>query len=220
MTEALKNYEWLINLMVTAIIAPVVLIGVKWYFKQSEKRTKLDRDEREKRSEVKWNEWKDEYRKKKLHDTNNAIKVVVENGRLRELLDADSVFIVQPHPTGRYTMCTAWLEAVRENFAFLTKDELCKHIPIGRISKLVGSLSTESFFIRNVKDATDPTAQSILATSNVEVACCKMLKDSAGNWVGSLLATNPKAELKKCAIEEAMTDASLKICQILPEIDY
>ena len=219
MTELLKSNEWLISMIVTLIVAPVTILVVKSMLKQMEARSVADRAEKAKQHSNELQNFKEEYRKFVAKNNENAIKVVVENGKLRELLDADTVFVVQPHPKGNHSMLTAHLEDVKGNLAFLTKDDRSRRVSINKVLTLVGSLSTEVFFIRQLCDATDKTAQSILAAYGVQKACCHMLRDADGTWVGTLVACNPSDKLTDCHIRMAMAGAAIIISPILPTIE-
>lgn len=193
------------------IITALGVIIMGWW-----KVTQKDRDLKADRKHA------DELKKQELkYQRRNDHSMIVYNTlhNIRVTLDADRVYIVQPHPLGNESLLTIYYEVRRPGVESMR--EAVTELPMSEVPDFCGQLHDNLFLrISDIdKQVSDPYAKSLLATHGTEQVFIKRLSDSRHDWVGSIFAEySHDPEISDEEAKEEMHRAALTIQYILPEI--
>lgn len=201
--------DWLQYL--SPIITALGVIIMAWW-KSTQKSRDL-RADREHQRELE--------RQEQRHKRRNDNSMIVYNTlhEVRIALDADRVYVVQPHPLGKESMLTIYYEVKRSGVEGMR--EAVTDLPMSDVPGFCGQLHDNLFLnISNIDEqVSDPKAKSLLAIHGTEAVFIKRLCDSRYDWVGSIFvefSRDPEVSEEEAKAE--LHRAALTIQYIIPEI--
>lgn len=159
---------------------------------------------------------KDEERKQKRRADNCGI-IFGEIWNILHELEADRVYIVQPHPLGNEEMLSIYFEVKSKGVEGM-KPKI-HGMKISDVPKFASMLVQNVFLaIRDVDKVEDPYARSLMSTSGCKSVFIKRLSDGRHDWVGSIFCefTHAPAVGEEEA-RAALHEAAVNIQYILPE---
>lgn len=140
--------------------------------------------------------------------------------QLLYILNADRVYIVQPHPLDKSIYVSTYFEVQSRGVSGI-KDDIHK-ILIQDYSASYNILKNTDFLIYdNIKDIDDVKIRSMLSYNGGKSVACKRLMDSGDRYVGSMVCEwmdSDMSEVQLSIIDE-MTRISEEIQFNLPPID-
>ena len=155
--------------------------------------------------------------KKKRRADNSAIV----HGELWETLhelQADRVYIVQPHPLGNESMISVYYESKRKGIEAM-KPRL-QHIKMSDFAVFCRELSKNLFmYITDIdKQIEDRYAKSIFSACGTSAVIVKRLSDNNHDWVGSIFVeyTND-IMVDEASARNILHETAMSIQYILPE---
>lgn len=118
--------------------------------------------------------------------SDNAMLVFGALWELMHNIQADRVYVVQPHPLGNEEMLTIYFEVKHRGV-----EPMRPHIQkmkISEVAKFASDLVKNDFlYITNISEqVTDKYAQSIFSCCGTKQAIVKRLSDNRHDWVGSI----------------------------------
>lgn len=133
-------------------------------------------------------------------------------------LDADRVYIVQPHPLGNESMLSVYFEVKRKGIEGMKQN--IQDLPIAEVAKFSSDLVRNLFiYISNIEEqVSDKHAKALFAHGGCEAAAVKRLSDNTHDWVGSIFCefTHPMT-VSEDEIKAVMHTAATNIQYLLPE---
>ncbi len=193
-----------------SIISALGTIIAAWFAYNQYSKNKL--------TDLKIEQYKQNEERKNKRRADNSSLVFGELWNILHELDADRVYIVQPHPLGNESMLSVYFEVKRKGV------ESMKHniadLPIAEVAKFSSDLVRNLFmYITNIDEqVADKHAKAIFAYGGCEAAVVKRLSDNTHDWVGSIFCefTRPMAVTEEEA-RNIMHIAAMNIQYILPE---
>lgn len=172
-----------------------------------------------KKTDAKIDQWKKEKEEDLKTQASNTTKVYGELWRLLHELDADRVYIVQPHPLSKYVYLTVHLE-VKSPGASSCRMAI-QALPIADVAQFIPNLIERDFVYYDdvVSQIKDKKMAAVLSTYGTQkVAICK-LSDDKHDWVGSLFVDYlHHNDIRPSTLREALHSTAAKIQFNLPEI--
>lgn len=160
---------------------------------------------------------KDEEAKSKRRNDNSAI-VYDELWNLLHDLNADRVYIVQPHPLGNESMLSIYFEVKRKGIEGMRTH--VQDLRISEVAKFSSAMARNIFmYVTDIeKQVQDRYAQALLSSYGTESAIIKRLSDNTHDWVGSIFCefTRPMTVSEGDA-RDILHTAATNIQYILPE---
>jgi hypothetical protein len=160
---------------------------------------------------------KDEEAKSKRRNDNSAI-VYDELWNLLHDLNADRVYIVQPHPLGNESMLSIYFEVKRKGIEGMRTH--VQDLRISEVAKFSSAMARNLFmYVSDIeKQVQDRYAQALLSSYGTESAIIKGLSDNTHDWVGSIFCefTRPMTVSEEDA-RDILHTAATNIQYILPE---
>lgn len=160
---------------------------------------------------------KDEEAKSKRRNDNSAI-VYDELWNLLHDLNADRVYIVQPHPLGNESMLSIYFEVKRKGIEGMRTH--VQDLRISEVAKFSSAMARNLFmYVTDIeKQVQDRYAQALLSSYGTESAIIKRLSDNTHDWVGSIFCefTRPMTVSEEDA-RDILHTAATNIQYILPE---
>ncbi len=193
-----------------AIISAIGTIIAAWFAYNQYTKNKL--------TDLKIEKFKSEEERKNARRADNSSIVYGELWNVLHELNADRVYIVQPHPLGNESLLSIYYEVKRKGIEGM---KLHVHnLPIADVAKFSSDLVKNLFmYITDIdKEVVDKCAQSILSSYGCQAAIVKRLNDNRYDWIGSIFCefmhpiTIPKEEA-----QEIMHEAAKNIQFLLPE---
>lgn len=161
---------------------------------------------------------KDEEEKSHRRADNSSI-VFGELWTILHELNADRVYIVQPHPLGNESLLSIYYEVTRKGI--LPMKPHVQDLHISEVAKFSSDLVKNLFmYITDIdKEVNDKCAQSILSSYGCQAAIVKRLNDNRYDWIGSIFCefTHP-IDVPEEEAREIMHEAAKNIQYLLPEI--
>lgn len=196
---------------IPAIISALGTIIAAWFAYNQYAKNKM--------TDLKIEKWKEE-------ETNNSLKKVgnmaVIYGELWELLhelNADRVYIVQPHPLLNYLFVSISTEVNRKGVSSMR--ESVQNMPMSEVANFVKVLATEDWqFYKDIEvDVRDKKAKALMSIHGTESAAIRRLVNHNNEWIGSLFIEIANEQPFICDDIERMTaEAANSIQFILPPI--
>lgn len=163
-------------------------------------------------------QWKDDINKNTSRTVNSVATIYGEMWWLLHTLNADRVFIIQPHPLINYLYISIGLEVVRNGVNKLTYS--VKDLPMADVSQFISQLAKEDFIYYQdaEQDCSDKRAKAIFSTNGTSQLAIKKLTDLNDNWIGSLCVdTTLDGKLDETIMVRTIAEAANNIQYILPE---
>lgn len=160
---------------------------------------------------------KDEEMKSKRRADNSSI-VYGELWRVLHDLNADRVYIVQPHPLGNESLLSIYYEVKRKGIEGMKTH--VQNLHISDVAKFSSDLVKNLFmYVDDIDDdISDKCAKSILSSYGCQAAVIKRLNDNKHDWIGSIFCefTHPM-DVSEEEARGIMHEAAMNIQYILPE---
>lgn len=193
-----------------AIISAIGTIIAAWFAYNQYTKNKL--------TDLKIEQFKqNEDRKSKMRSDNCAI-VYGELWSVLHELDADRVYIVQPHPLGDESMLSIYFEVKRKGVEAMKPH--IQGLPISDVAKFSSDLVRNLFmYVTDIDEQVDDKyAKALLSSYGCTAAVIKRLNDNTHDWVGSIFCefTRPMT----VSADEARSiihTAAMNIQYLLPE---
>lgn len=197
------------NLAETIQAVGVVLVGIfsflqYWFNKKADHNFKIKEKEIERMSNRR---------------ADNSATIYRELYNLLHDLNADRVYIVQPHPLGNEDSLSVYYEVTRKGITGM-KEQLQK-LQIKSLAVMTGELAENLFLaIENIDEQIkDKYAKSMLLNNGTNKVFIKRLSDNKFDWCGSLFVEYTHDKYTDVnEIRQTMHTSASAIQYILPEI--
>lgn len=171
-----------------------------------------------KTTDLKIEKYKKEQEAKSKRRADNSSIVYSELHTILHELDADRVYIVQPHPLGNESLLSIYYEVKRKGVEPMKPH--IQNLPIADVAKFSADLVKNLFlYVTNIDEqVSDKYAKAMLSSYGCEAAVIKRLNDNTHDWVGSIFCefTRPMSVSEEEA-REIMHRSAMNIQYLLPE---
>lgn len=179
---------------------------------------KYNQRTKDKMTDLKIEQFRKEQETKSRRRADNSSIVYGELWNILHELDADRVYIIQPHPLGNESMLSIYYEVKRKGV-----EPMKPHVQNLRISD-VAEFSYELvqnlfMYITDIDNQVkDNYAKSILSSYGCEAAVVKRMSDNVHDWTGSIFCefTHP-IDASEDEAREIMHKGAMNIQYLLPE---
>lgn len=179
---------------------------------------KYNQNTKDKLTDLKIEQFKKEQEAKSKRRADNSSIVYGELWNILHELDADRVYIVQPHPLGNESLLSIYYEVKRKGVEPMKPH--VQNLHISDVAKFSSDMVKNLFmYITDIDDQVqDKYAKSILSSYGCEAAIVKRLNDNTHDWVGSIFCefTRPISVSEDNA-REIMHRGAMNIQYLLPE---
>lgn len=179
---------------------------------------KYNQNTKDKLTDLKIEQFKKEQEAKSKRRADNSSIVYGELWNILHELDADRVYIVQPHPLGNESLLSIYYEVKRKGVEPMKPH--IQNLHISDVAKFSSDMVKNLFmYITDIDDQVqDKYAKSILSSYGCEAAIVKRLNDNTHDWVGSIFCefTRPISVSEDNA-REIMHRGAMNIQYLLPE---
>lgn len=193
-----------------AIISAIGTIIAAWFAYNQYTKNKL--------TDLKIEKFRKDEEIKSIRRADNSSIVYGELWNILHELDADRVYIVQPHPLGNESLLSIYYEVKRKGVEPMKPH--VQNLRIADVAKFSSDMVKNLFmYITNIDtQVQDKYAKSILSSYGCEAAVVKRLNDNKHDWVGSIFCefTRPIHVSEDEAIE-IMHRCAMNIQYLLPE---
>lgn len=193
-----------------AIISALGTIIAAWFAYNQYTKNKL--------TDLKIEKWKAEEQVKGAKRSENIAKIYGVLWQLLHDLQADRVYIVQPHPLTNNLFLSISLEVKRNGVSGMKP--CVQHLPMSDIAAFAAELACRDFlFYRNVEtEVKDKRARALMTTNGSCATVIKRLADEGHDWIGSLFCEfTHEQELQPTLLRQQLFDAANNVQYILPE---
>ncbi len=193
-----------------AIISAIGTIVAAWFAYNQYSKNKM--------TDLKIEQYKQNEERKSKRRADNSSLVYGELWNILHELDADRVYIVQPHPLGNESLLSVYFEVKRKGVEGMKPH--IQNLPIADVAKFSSELVRNLFmYITDIEEqVNDKYAQAIMSSCGCEAAVVKRLNDNEHDWVGSIFCefTRPMGVTEEDA-RNIMHTAAMNIQYLLPE---
>lgn len=179
---------------------------------------KYNQNTKDKLTDLKIEQFKKEQEAKSKRRADNSSIVYGELWNILHELDADRVYIVQPHPLDNESLLSIYYEVKRKGVEPMKPH--IQNLHISDVAKFSSDMVKNLFmYITDIDDQVqDKYAKSILSSYGCEAAIVKRLNDNTHDWVGSIFCefTRPISVSEDNA-REIMHRGAMNIQYLLPE---
>lgn len=193
-----------------AIISAIGTIIAAWFAYNQYTKNKL--------TDLKIEKFRKDEEIKSIRRADNSSIVYGELWNILHELDADRVYIVQPHPLGNESLLSIYYEVKRKGVEPMKPH--VQNLRIADVAKFSSDMVKNPFmYITDIDtQVQDKYAKSILSSYGCEAAVVKRLNDNKHDWVGSIFCefTRPIHVSEDEAIE-IMHRCAMNIQYLLPE---
>lgn len=193
-----------------AIISAIGTIIAAWFAYNQYTKNKL--------TDLKIEKFRKDEEIKSIRRADNSSIVYGELWNILHELDADRVYIVQPHPLGNESLLSIYYEVKRKGVE--TMKPHVQNIRIADVAKFSSDMVKNLFmYITDIDtQVQDKYAKSILSSYGCEAAVVKRLNDNTHDWVGSIFCefTRP-IHVSEDEAREIMHRCAMNIQYLLPE---
>lgn len=179
---------------------------------------KYNQSTKDKLTDLKIEQFKKEQEAKSKRRTDNSSIVYGELWNILHELDADRVYIVQPHPLGNESLLSIYYEVKRKGVEPMKPH--VQNLRIAEVAKFSSEMVKNLFmYITDIDNQVqDKYAKSILSSYGCEAAVIKRLNDSTHDWIGSIFCefTRPMS-VSEDEARDIMHRGAMNIQYILPE---
>lgn len=195
---------------IPAIISAIGTIISAWFAYNQYAKNKM--------TDLKIEQFKRDEEKKSIRRADNSSIVYGELWNVLHALNADRVYIVQPHPLGNESLLSIYYEVKRKGVEAMKPH--VQNLPISDVAKFSSELVKNLFMYINDIDAEvdDKCAKSILSSYGTQCAVVKRLSDNRYDWIGSIFCefTHP-ITIREDEARDIMHEAAMNIQYLLPE---
>ncbi len=134
------------------------------------------------------------------------------------VLNADRVYIVQPHPLGNECLLSIYYEVLQTGINGM-HDEV-QNLKMSEVPKFSEELARNLFMkIDDIDKVVDKRAKAMLSMHGSKMLVVKKLCDNSHDWVGSIFCefTHGKMECSEEQAREVLHDVAMTVQFILPE---
>lgn len=194
---------------IPSIISAIGTILAAWFAYNQYSKNKL--------TDLKIEKFKKDEEERSHRRADNSSIVFGELWTVLHELNADRVYIVQPHPLGNESLLS--IEVKRKGIEPMKPHVQDLHI--SEVAKFSSDLVKNLFmYVTDIdKEINDKCAQSILSSYGCQAAIIKRLNDNRYDWIGSIFCefTRP-IDVSEEEAREIMHEAAKNIQYLLPEI--
>lgn len=193
-----------------AIISAIGTIIAAWFAYNQYTKNKL--------TDLKIEKFRKDEEIKNIRRADNSSIVYGELWNILHELDADRVYIVQPHPLDNESLLSIYYEVKRKGVEPMKPH--VQNLRIADVAKFSSDMVKNLFmYITDIDtQVQDKYAKSILSSYGCEAAVVKRLNDNKHDWVGSIFCefTRP-IHVSEDEAREIMHRCSMNIQYLLPE---
>lgn len=193
-----------------AIISAIGTIIAAWFAYNQYTKNKL--------TDLKIEKFRQDEEIKSIRRADNSSIVYGELWNILHELDADRVYIVQPHPLGNESLLSIYYEVKRKGVEPMKPH--VQNLRIADVAKFSSDMVKNLFmYITDIDtQVQDKYAKSILSSYGCEAAVVKRLNDNKHDWVGSIFCefTRP-IHVSEDEAGEIMHRCAMNIQYLLPE---
>lgn len=193
-----------------AIISAIGTIIAAWFAYNQYTKNKL--------TDLKIEKFRKDEEIKSIRRADNSSIVYGELWNILYELDADRVYIVQPHPLGNESLLSIYYEVKRKGVEPMKPH--VQNLRIADVAKFSSDMVKNMFmYITDIDtQVQDKYAKSILSSYGCEAAVVKRLNDNKYDWVGSIFCefTRP-IHVSEDEAREIMHQCAMNIQYLLPE---
>lgn len=193
-----------------AIISAIGTIIAAWFAYNQYTKNKL--------TDLKIEKFRKDEEIKSIRRADNSSIVYGELWNILYELDADRVYIVQPHPLGNESLLSIYYEVKRKGVEPMKPH--VQNLRIADVAKFSSDMVKNMFmYITDINtQIQDKYAKSILSSYGCEAAVVKCLNDNKYDWVGSIFCefTRP-IHVSEDEAREIMHRCAMNIQYLLPE---
>ena len=195
---------------IAAIISAIGVIVTAWFsYNQYSKNKKTD---------AKLERWKAEEEKKNEKKSENIAKIYGVLWQLLHNLQADRVYIVQPHPLTNNLFLSISVEVKRNGVSGMK--DCVQDLPMSDVAVFASELSQRDFlFYKDIDDEVkDKKARAMLSNNGSFSAIVKRLTDDEYDWIGSIFCEfTRETDIQPVYARKELGDAANNVQYILPE---
>lgn len=193
-----------------AIISAIGTIIAAWFAYNQYTKNKL--------TDLKIEKFRQDEEIKSIRRADNSSIVYGELWNILHELDADRVYIIQPHPLENESLLSIYYEVKRKGVEPMKPH--VQNIRIADVAKFSSDMVKNLFmYITDIDtQVQDKYAKSILSSYGCEAAVVKRLNDNKYDWVGSIFCefTRP-IHVSEDEAREIMHRCAMNIQYLLPE---
>lgn len=193
-----------------AIISAIGTIIAAWFAYNQYTKNKL--------TDLKIEKFRKDEEIKSIRRADNSSIVYGELWNILYELDADRVYIVQPHPLGNESLLSIYYEVKRKGVEPMKPH--VQNLRIADVAKFSSDMVKNMFmYITDINtQIQDKYAKSILSSYGCEAAVVKRLNDNKYDWVGSIFCefTRP-IHVSEDEAREITHRCAMNIQYLLPE---
>lgn len=195
---------------IPAIISALATIITAWFAYNQYSKNKM--------TDIKIEKFRKEEEIRSKRRSDNSAIVYGELWTLLHELQADRVYIVQPHPLGNEDFLSIYFEVKRKGVEPMKPH--IQNLAIADVAKFSSEMVSNLFMsISNIEDQVDDKyMKAILSTCGCSSVIIKRLNDNRYDWVGSIFCefTRPM-DISETDARKVMHEAATNIQYILPE---
>lgn len=195
---------------IPAIISSIAVILSAWFSYNQYAKNKL--------TDLKIEKWKAEEEVKSVKRSDNIAKIYGVLWQLLHELQADRVYIVQPHPLVNNLFLSVSLEVKRNGVSAMKPN--VQRLPMSDVAAFSAELSARDFLLyRNIDtEVKDKRARAIMTTNGCCSVVVKRLTDDEHDWIGSIFCGFAhEQQLQPASLRQQLQEAADHIQYILPE---
>lgn len=173
---------------------------------------------KDKITDLKIEKWKKEEEVKAKRRADNSAIIYNELHDILRELNADRVYIVQPHPIGNESLLSIYYEIKRKGVEQMKPH--IQNLKIPEVAKFAAEMVQERFmYITDIDEqVADKYARSLLNRCGTTGAIIKRLSDNTHDWIGSIFCEfTGDMECKEEEAREVLHAAATNIQYLLPE---
>lgn len=195
---------------IPAIISSIAVILSAWFSYNQYAKNKL--------TDLKIEKWKAEEEVKSVKRSDNIAKIYGVLWQLLHELQADRVYIVQPHPLVNNLFLSVSFEVKRNGVSAMKPN--VQRLPMSDVAAFSAELSARDFLLyRNIDtEVKDKRARAIMTTNGCCSVVVKRLTDDEHDWIGSIFCGfTHEQQLQPASLRQQLQEAADHIQYILPE---
>lgn len=195
---------------IPAIISSIAVILSAWFSYNQYAKNKL--------TDLKIEKWKAEEEVKSAKRSDNIAKIYGVLWQLLHELQADRIYIVQPHPLVNNLFLSVSLEVKRNGVSAMKPN--VQRLPMSDVAAFSAELSARDFLLyRNIDtEVKDKRARAIMTTNGCCSVVVKRLTDDEHDWIGSIFCGfTHEQQLQPASLRQQLQEAADHIQYILPE---
>lgn len=199
-----------LGIIIPAVFAALQAVLIAWF--------NYNQKTKDKMTDLKIEKFRQEESIRSKRRSDNSSIVYDELWNVLHSLEADRVYIVQPHPLGNEDMLSIYYEVKRKGVESMKPH--VQHLKIAEVAKFNGDLVRNLFmYITDIEEqVSDRYARAILSSCGCQAAIVKRLSDNSHDRVGNIFCefTRPMSVGEEEA-RDVLHTAATNIQYILPE---